>query len=115
MVEVIENGIFSIDIRKFEIVKFMMYMLGIVLWRDGFLMMVILSKRLLKKDMKLIKNKKNDFIIWIVLEWCCNWWVKFLSEDNVVFMVFFKWKNRKLFFGCVSLMLLFLSIMFLKL
>lgn len=63
---VIENGIFNKEIRKLENVRVMMYKLVIDFLRDGFFMVVILSRRLLVKDVRLIRSIIKDFMNWIV-------------------------------------------------
>ena len=58
--EATEKGIPINEDRKSETAKVIMYMLGTVLRRFGFLMTAIPSKRFPANEMKLIKNKKSD-------------------------------------------------------
>ena len=61
--EASENGIPSNDIKKSETAKVIMYMLGTVLRRFGFLMTEIPSNKFPEKEVKLIRSKKNDSTI----------------------------------------------------
>ena len=59
MREATENGIPSKDIKKSERAKVMMYMLGTVRRRFGYLITAMSNRRFPEKETKLIKNKKT--------------------------------------------------------
>ena len=85
--EATENGIPSKDIRKSEAARVMMYMLGTVLRRFGFLMIAIPSKRFPKKEMALIRNRKNDSTISAAVDRFFSCWANISMEVNDAFMI----------------------------
>lgn len=60
--EATEKGIPSKDIKKSETARVIMYILGTVLRRFGFLMTAIPRRRFPKKERELINNMKNDSV-----------------------------------------------------
>ena len=87
MREATENGIPNTDIKKSETAKDIMYMLGIVLRRFGFLMTAIPSNRFPRKETRLIINRKKDSTVWTTVVRLFNCWAKTSIVVAVTFMM----------------------------
>lgn len=93
MREATEKGIPNKDIKKSETDKVIMYMLGTVLRRFGFLMTAIPSRRFPAKEAKLINSIKKHSETLVNVERCFNSHAKVSTDVAVRFNSVRPWKS----------------------